>query len=189
MVTREPGGTALGEQVRALLLDPGLDRSPTADALLFSAARAELVARVIRPALARGEIVLCDRYADSTFVYQGCGAGADLGKLEALTLLATGGLRPDLTLLLDVPVEIGSTRRHGGPRAELTRFEAAELHDRPFHERVRAGFLALAAAEPGRWRVVDGSRTADEVERAVADAVSRFFAGSEPLAQLARSTS
>lgn len=178
-ITREPGGTTLGERVRATLLDPTVDRSPIADAFLFDAARAELVSQVIRPALARGETVVCDRFADSTLAYQGYGAGADLGKLEALALLATGGLRPDLTILLDVPVEIGLARRRHGAAAELTRFEATELHDRAFHDRVRAGFRALAALEPGRWRVVDASGTPDEVEQAVGVLVGRIPADSE----------
>jgi dTMP kinase len=165
--TREPGGTALGEHVRVLLLDPSLDRSPEAEALLFSAARAELVSEVIRPALARGDTVICDRFADSSLAYQGHGAGTDLGWLRALQLLATGGLVPDLTILIDVPVALGLARRAGGAAGELTRFEADDIHDIAYHERVRAGFLALAVDEPDRWRIVDGTADRDEVGRRV----------------------
>lgn len=187
-LTREPGGTPLGERVRALIMDPTTDRSPDADALLFNAARVELLAEVIRPALVRGDTVVCDRYADSTLAYQGYGDGADLGRLRAIGLLVAGGLMPDLTFLLDVPAEVGLARRAGGDAAELTRFETAARHDVAFHERVREGFLALAALEPERWRVVDGVGTPEAVEArfvAVAGALS-IGAGSEPMAPLAR---
>jgi dTMP kinase len=185
-LTREPGGTPLGERIRQLLLDASLDRSADADALLFNAARAELVSRVIGPAVQRGELVICDRYADSTLAYQGYGAGADLGRLRALQLLSTGGLVPDLTILIDVPVSVGLARRGRGATDELTRFEAATIHDAAFHERVRAGFLDLAAAEPERWRLVDGAGTPDEVEQRVAEAARTIAEESEPFAEAVR---
>jgi dTMP kinase len=170
--TREPGGTPLGEQVRAVLLDPGpAVRGPIADALLFNAARSQLVADVIRPALERGEVVISDRYATSTMAYQGYGGGLDPSVLAAVQAWATGGLLPDLVVLIDVPVEVGLARRDAGHAAELTRFEDAERHDLAFHRRVRDGYLAMAAADPGRWRVVDGRGTTDEVAARVADAV------------------
>ncbi len=164
VVTREPGGTAAGERIRDLLLHaPDLSTTPAADALLFNAARAQLVADVIAPALAAGAVVLCDRYADSTIAYQGYGAGQPLELLRQVGLVATGGLVPDLTILLDLPVEAGLERK---ARADAeNRFEARE--DFAFHMRVREGFLELAAAEPGRWVVVDGRLPAREIEDAI----------------------
>ncbi len=169
--TREPGGTRLGERIRGIVLEQGVDGSgaavdPRADALLFNAARAQLVAEVIRPALDRGEIVLCARFTDSTLAYQGYGAGLPISELRALAAIATGGLAPDLTILLDVPPEIGLGRKKGASR---NRFEAS--FDLAFHERVRAGFLELARAEPGRFRVVDSARHIDAVTPDVIAAV------------------
>jgi dTMP kinase len=176
-LTREPGGTPLGEGIRELLLHGAAARGPRSDALLFAAARAEHVTRVIAPALERGEIVVCDRYGDSTLAYQGYGGGEDPTALRSLVAYATGGLGPSLTLLLDVPVEVGLGRRSGGPAAGQTRFEDDALHDRAFHERVRAGFLALAAAEPERWRIVDAARSPAEVAAAVEAAVRAWLEG------------
>ncbi len=168
--TREPGGTRLGERVRSIVLEQGSADGalvdPRADALLFSAARAQLVAEVIQPALARGEVVLCARFADSTLAYQGYGAGLPLEELRAVQAIATGGLMPDLTILLDVPPEIGLGRKTGASR---NRFEAS--FDLAFHQRVRAGFLALAEAEPGRFRVIDSARRIDAVVPEVIAAV------------------
>jgi len=159
-LTREPGGTTLGERIRPLLLGPGdgdpID--PVADALLFNAARAQLVAEVIRPALANGEVVVCARFADSTLAYQGHGLGVPIDALRAITGIATGGLVPDLTILLDVDPETGIRRKSADSR---NRFEAA--YDVGFHRRVRDGFHELAAREPGRWRVVDSNRRLDAV--------------------------
>ena len=168
--TREPGGTRLGERLRAVLLDGGpgaaaLEHDPRADALLFNAARAQLVAEVIRPALDRGEVVVCARYSDSTLAYQGFGAGLPLAELRAVAAVSTGGLVPDLTILLDVPPDIGLGRKTGASR---NRFEAS--FDLAFHQRVRAGFLQLAAEEPGRFRVVDSSRRIDAVAPDVIEA-------------------
>ena len=177
VLTREPGGTALGERVRELLLSTDApERTPLADALLFNAARQQLVEEVIRPALAAGRWVLCDRFADSTLAYQGYGAGVDLDPLRRLAEVATGGLRPDRTLLFDLPGEAGLARRAGGRTAELTRFELAERHDLPFHQRVRNGFLALAAAEPERWSVIDASAEASVVTEAAWRVVEEWLA-------------
>jgi dTMP kinase len=171
VLTREPGGTPLGERIRDILLGggdvAGLD--PRTDALLFNAARAQLVADVIRPALARGAMVISTRFADSTLAYQGYGAGRPLDELRALQQFATDGLVPDLTILLDVPVETGLGRKSG---LEVTRFE--KDFDVDFHRRVRAGFLALAAEDPARFVVVDASFAPDEVARAVAAAAVRI---------------
>ena len=159
VLTREPGGTRLGERLRDLLLDSdGAWISPRTDALLFNAARAQLVGEVITPALDAGEVVVCARYADSTLAYQGHGAGVPLDDLRALADIATGGLMPELTILLDVDPEIGLARKRP---ADRTRFEAG--FDLEFHRRVRAGFLALAAAEPDRFVVIEAGRPADAV--------------------------
>lgn len=171
-LTREPGGTRLGEQVRAILLDPSdIARGPIADALLFAAARSQHVSEVIRPALERGDAVVCDRYVASSMAYQGHGSGVDLDVLATVQDLATGGLSPDLVVLIDVRVEVGLSRRDAGRSEEMTRFEDTARHDRAFHERVRDGYLAMAAADPGRWVVIDGSRDVDEVADAVGAAV------------------
>ena len=163
LVTREPGGTALGEEVRQILLHvTELAPVPATDALLFNAARAQLAAEVIEPALERGEVVICDRFGDSTLAYQGYGAGQSLDALRALMRFAVGDLRPDLTFLIDLPVEDGLRRKQPD---EITRFE--ERVDVEFHRRVRDGFLALAAAEPGRFVVIDGSQTAAAIEAAI----------------------
>jgi dTMP kinase len=171
VVTREPGGTRLGERIRDLLLMRGGSSGtiqPLADALLFNAARAQLVAEVIRPALAREAIVVCTRFADSTLAYQGYGAGLPIDDLRALERLATGGLTPDLTILLDLPIETGLARKTAD---ELTRFEAG--FDVAFHQRVRSGFLELARAEPARFAVIDASPPADEVFEAIRAALTQ----------------
>jgi dTMP kinase len=159
--TREPGGTPLGELLRGLLLaeehgPDGID--PLAEALLFNAARRQLVRTVIRPALEAGTTVICTRFTDSTLAYQGFGAGIPLATLRDLGRVATDGLKPDLTLVLDLPPEIGLDRK---PAADQTRFELG--FDLDFHRRVRDGFLALAAAEPGRFEVIEASGQVDEV--------------------------
>jgi dTMP kinase len=177
VLLREPGGTALGERLRELLLhreDMPID--PLADALLFNAARAQLVAEVIRPALDAGRTVLCARFADSTLAYQGYGAGVDLNVLKTLEAIATAGIRPDLTILLDVPAETGLNRKRRG-RGALTRFESRA--DLAFHRRVRDGFLLLARAEPERWRVIDASRPRSSVAEATLDAVRGVAASGE----------
>jgi dTMP kinase len=183
VLTREPGGTALGERVRELLLAvaTGAAHDPRADALLFNAARAQLVAEVIAPALARGAVVISTRFADSTLAYQGYGAGLPIAELRAIEAVATGGLRPDRTILLDLPAAIGLGRKGAG---ELTRFETA--FDLAFHERVRAGFLALAAAEPGRFVVVDAARGEDAVADDVLAAALSPRSSDEPRAPAAR---
>ena len=166
-VVREPGGTPLGEAIRTILMDSRLRHSGPADAMLFNAARAQLVAEVIGPALERGELVICDRYADSTLAYQGYGSGVDLDALRAVAAVSTGGLVPDRTILFDVPVQVGLERRRHGPGDQQTRFEDEERHDRAFHERVRAGYKEMAAADPRRWRVVDAGQALDGLVAAV----------------------
>jgi len=175
-LTREPGGTRLGEQVRDILLDPSdVARGPIADALLFNAARSQLVPEVIQPALARGDIVVCDRYATSTIAYQGYGSGLDLEMLAAIATWVTGGLKPDLVVFIDVPVELGLARRDAGRVEEMTRFEDGQRHDLAFHGRVQEGYRAMAAADPDGWRVIDGRGTPDDVAEAVWRAVDASF--------------
>jgi dTMP kinase len=154
VTVREPGGTPAGEKIRAILLGEGgeVPVDPRADALLFNASRAQLVADVIEPALARGAVVIADRFADSTLAYQGFGSGLPVDELRAMIRFATAGRSPDLTLLLDLSAERGLARKSGSGR---TRFE--EAFDAAFHERVAAGFRQLAAAEPTRWRLLDAS--------------------------------
>ncbi|WP_394649196.1 dTMP kinase [uncultured Deinococcus sp.] len=165
--TREPGGTLLGTEVRRVVLDPALEMGPLPEFLLYSASRAQLVAEVIRPALERGEVVVCDRYADSTLAYQGYGRGLDLGFLERVTQEATGGLRPDLTVLLDLDPALGLAR--AARRGQPDRLERADL---AFHTRVREGFLALAAAEPGRVLVMDATRPENDLSADIWTAVA-----------------
>jgi dTMP kinase len=177
-LTREPGGTWLGERIRDLLLERTGSTAPTdplADALLFTAARRQLVREVIRPALEAGTTVISARFADSTLAYQGYGAGVDIETLRSLADAATDGLRPDLTLVLDVPVEAGLARK---APADVTRFEAE--YDLAFHRRVRQGFLAIAAAEPGRVAVVDATGDVDQVSARIAALVDERVSNSEP---------
>lgn len=163
--TREPGGCALGRQIRPLLLDASQKVSDRAELFLFLADRAQHVADTIRPALERRQWVICDRYADSTIAYQGYGRGMDPEELQKLNDYATGGLWPDITFLLDLPAEVGLGRalaRNG--REGLTqsegRFEAEAL---AFHQRIREGFLARAARWPQRFRVLDAAQTPDAI--------------------------
>lgn len=166
VLTREPGGTALGEALRDLLLGPARPAPVArAETLLMLAARAQHVAEVIEPALARGEDVVCDRYSGSTLAYQGYGRGLELGDLNDLDRWASGGRAPDLVILLDLPVERARRRRAGSAPDRI------EGEGEEFLERVQAGFRELAAAAPGRWKVVDASGDVAEVAAAVRAAV------------------
>ena len=171
--SREPGGTELGEQVRHIVNDPGPTlRGPKADVMLYTAARAQHVEEVIRPALDAGHVVVCDRYYTSTMAYQGYGSGMDRELLARIQEWATGGLHPDLVVLLDVTPQTGLARRAAGSADELTRWEDESRFDLAFHTRVREGYLEMAAADPARWVVLDAAggvdEVAGEVERAVA---------------------
>jgi dTMP kinase len=161
LTTREPGGTAIGEQVRACLHDvANVLMTSAAEVLLYSASRAQLVEEVIRPALAAGQIVLSDRYADSTLAYQGYGRQLDLDTLKVITDFATGGLKPDLSIFLDVNVRAGLERRAVGGD-ELNRMDRQTA---AFYGRVRQGYLKMAADDPERWRVVDANRAVEEIQ-------------------------
>lgn len=164
--TREPGATPLGSGIRDLVLHGTEPISPRAEALLYAADRAHHVATVVRPAIARGDVVIQDRYLDSSIAYQGAGRVLDAEEVRALSTWATEGLLPDRTILLDVDPAVARHRRGG--RAAEDRLEAE--HDE-FHERVRAAFLALAAASPDRFLVIDGGRPADEVAAVIRAAV------------------
>jgi dTMP kinase len=159
--TREPGGTLIGEQVRLCLHDvANTEMTSAAEVLLYSASRSQLVEEVIKPALSGGKIVLSDRYADSTLAYQGYGRQLDLVALTSITQFATGGLRPDLTIYLDIDVEEGLSRRTTGGE-EMNRMDLQRVE---FYQRVRQGYLTLAAAEPNRWTIIDASRPAGQVQ-------------------------
>ena len=171
-LSREPGGTELGEQVRHIVNDPGpTPRGPKADVLLYSAARAQHVDEVIEPALAAGHIVVCDRYVTSTMAYQGYGSGMERDLLARIGEWVTGGLQPDLVVLLDVSPQTGLDRRAAGDVDQLTRWEDESRFDLAFHTRVREGYLEMAAADHERWVVLDGSGSIDEVAEGVGRAV------------------
>ncbi|MCE1252054.1 MAG: dTMP kinase [Anaerolineae bacterium] len=167
--TREPGGTLIGDQVRSILLSrmENKNMNPRAEILLFCAARAQLVDEVIRPHLAQGEVVLCDRYADSSLAYQGYGHGLDIDFLSRLLDFATGGLKPDLTLLMDIDPEVGLRRRmnSGG---EWNRLDAYEL---AFHKRVRLGYLKMADENSDRWKVIDAGQPPEVVQTSLINVV------------------
>lgn len=171
ITTREPGGTALAEAVRGLLLDPAhRGMHPDCELLLMFAARAEHLDKVIRPALERGDWVLCDRFTDATYAYQGYGRGLPLQRIAELEQLVQGELRPDLTLLLDVPVEIGMER--AGNRSDPDRFEQENL---AFFERIRQGYLSRARAEPERFAVIDAGQVLETVQSRIRQALERLL--------------
>jgi dTMP kinase len=175
-LSREPGGTELGEQVRHIVNDPGpTPRGPKADVLLYSAARAQHVDEVIEPALEAGHIVVCDRYVTSTMAYQGYGSGMERDLLARIGEWVTGGLQPDLVVLLDVSPQTGLDRRAAGDIDQLTRWEDESRFDLAFHTRVREGYLEMAAADPERWVVLDGSGSIDEVAEGIGRAVDFVF--------------
>jgi dTMP kinase len=167
LYTREPGGTPIGEQIRGVLMALGnTEMDPRAEALLFSAARAQLVHQVIKPHLEKGGVVVSDRYYDSTLAYQGYGLQQDLEALGQVTRFATSQLVPDLTILVDVPVEVGLERKQKGK--EWNRLDAYALE---IHKRVRQGYLEMARAESERWAVIDGCESPEEVESAIQEVV------------------
>jgi dTMP kinase len=171
--TREPGGTAIGDQIRQVLHDvDNTQMTPEAEILLYSASRAQLVGQTIKPHLAAETIVLCDRYADSTYAYQGYGRGLDLTVLTQITHFATQGLKPDLTFFLDLPVELGLTRKQAANQAGQGEWNRMDQLALDFHQRVRQGFLTLAQAEPERWCLIDASQPVDVVQQRIRAAIN-----------------
>jgi|SRR5271157_729756 len=169
---REPGGTSISEQVRSVLHDlKNTEMHARTETLLYQAARAQIVEQVFRPKLAEGMIVLCDRYADSTLAYQGYGHQQDLDEVRTLVRYATGGLVPDLTLLLDLDVEVGLRRKDRS--GEWNRLDAYTLD---FHQRVRRGYLELVKAEPDRWAVVDAGQGWPAVQAALRSVITARMA-------------
>jgi dTMP kinase len=168
VVTREPGGTAVSDQIRDVLMNlKNVSIVPRTEILLFLAARAQHVEGLIRPALEAGKLVLCDRYGDSTLAYQGYGHKTDLETLRYLLNYATGGLKPDLTLLLDIPVEMGLDRK----RKNDSEWNRLDAYEEAFHKRVRQGYLELAKLEPERWDIIDASKNKDQVQQDMRQAV------------------
>jgi dTMP kinase len=171
LLTREPGGTEIGDRIRAILQDKAHSAmTAQAELLLFCASRAQLVAEVIRPHLEGGGIVLCDRFADSTIAYQGYGRGIDLGLLHAILRFATDGLQPHLTIYLDITPEEGIARRHQASLfgEEFSRIDQMALE---FHRRVHQGYEALIAAEPARWLRIDAAQPSEAVEQDIVQAL------------------
>ena len=167
LFTREPGGTEIGDQIRRVIMSLDNKRmSPQAEFLLFSASRAQLVREVIQPKLAAGGVVVCDRFYDSSLAYQGYGHQLNLDQLRSVTEFVTGGLVPDLTLLLDLPSGVGLNRRR-----EAGLWNRLDDYDLAFHERVRAGYLRLAEAESQRWVVIDAARSKTEIQSKMQEAV------------------
>jgi dTMP kinase len=174
LITREPGGTLIGEKIRNLLQDPGHENeiSDMAELLLFSASRAELIASRIQPALKRGEIVICDRFYDSTYVYQGLGRAIDMEIVEQLNQITVGTLKPDLTILLDLDAKVGIERAKSRQSGELDRIENESL---AFFEAVRNGYLELAKKEPERFKTIDGLLSVDAIKAIIWDTVETKF--------------
>ena len=177
--TREPGGTAIGDAIRTILLNPELsEMNNVTELLLLSASRAQNVAERIKPGLERGNIVVCDRYTDSTLAYQGYGRDFDLGLLKSLNKIATGGVMPDFTILLDVPVELGLARSKALDKEEAGQGQADrfELEDIEFHRRLRKGFLKMAEKEPERFIIIPVDKDIETTHRLVAAAVEEILA-------------
>lgn len=168
VVTREPGGTPIGDEIRNTLLNlKHTAMHPTTEILLFQASRAQHVYELILPAMKAGKVVLCDRFADSTMAYQGYGHQTDLKELSQIIHFATGGLQPDLTLLLDVNIEVGLKRRS----KDSDSWNRLDAKEKAFHQRVRAGYLEMAAAQPDRWVVVDAGQLLKQVQQTLVQVV------------------
>jgi len=166
--TREPGGTVISEQIRALLHDLKNEAMlATTEILLYSASRAQHVGQVIRPALQRGDIVISDRFAESTLAYQGYGRGLDLNALRMITEFATGGIRPDLVIYLDLDVQIGLERKRRDRDQGLGEWNRMDQQSLAFYRRVRDGYLAMACQEPERWLVIDATQTVEAMQRQI----------------------
>ncbi len=176
VLVREPGGTGIGDRIRDIVHDPmNVGMLPNAELLLYSASRAQLVGQVIRPALDAGSIVLCDRYAESTLAYQGYGRGLGLEALKTITRFATGGLRPDLIIYLDIDVEEGLRRRKISSRAGEGEWNRMDQQELDFHRRARAGYLEMAAREPERWYTLDATHPVASIQDSIRERVERLL--------------
>ena len=175
--TREPGGSAIGDQIRDVLHDvKNTEMSSRAEILLYSASRAQLVEQIILPRLVQGDVVLCDRYADSTYAYQGYGRQLDFATLRTITEYATQNLKPDLTIYLDLNVETGLQRKveaNAAGEGEWNRMDQLKID---FHQRVRSGYLEMAKNEPDRWLVVNASGTIEDINRSICDRLEKVLA-------------
>ena len=175
--TREPGGSAIGDQIRDVLHDvKNTEMSSRTEILLYSASRAQLVEQIILPRLAQGDVVLCDRYADSTYAYQGYGRQLDFATLRTITEFATQNLKPDLTIYLDLEVETGLQRKveaNAAGEGEWNRMDQLKID---FHQRVRSGYLEMAKNEPDRWLVVNASGTIEDINRSICDRLEKVLA-------------
>jgi dTMP kinase len=177
LLVREPGGTDIGDQIRAVLHDVrNVGMLPNTEVLLYSASRAQLVGRVIRPALDAGKLVLCDRYAESTMAYQGYGHQFDLELLKAITAFATGGLRPDLIVYLDIDVEEGLRRKQKAFLRGTSEWNRMDQKELDFHRRTRTGYLELAGTEPKRWFVLDATESVDSLKVLIRERVESLLA-------------
>ena len=172
VLTHEPGGTPLGDNIsRWLKWTQGTDIPPLTELLLFNASRAQLVTEVIKPSLGSGQIVICDRFADSTTVYQGYGRGLEMDMVKAINNAATQGIKPQLTVLLDIPAEAGLARKQTGKQ---DRFEKEDV---TFHEKVRQGYLKLATEEPERWLVIDATQSKEQIADIIWQKVRQLLSG------------
>jgi dTMP kinase len=182
LLVREPGGTDIGDQIRTVLHDTrNVSMLPNAEVLLYSASRAQLVGQVIRPALEAGSVVLCDRYAEATMAYQGYGHGLDLELLRAITTFATGGLRPDLIVYLDIEIEKGLQRKKSSFQAGQGEWNRMDQKELDFHRRARTGYLQMAAAEPERWFILDATRSIASLQDSIRRRVKHLLAEKQVL--------
>lgn len=176
VVTREPGGTKIGEKIRSILLDPeNRDMEPVCELLLYCSDRAQHIKELINPALSEGKTIICDRFFDATLVYQGYARGLDIDLITGLHKMTVDGLKPDITILLDLLPEIGLSRawkqiNNGSRSGEETRFEKETLS---FHEKIRAGYLELARLEPKRFRIIDASKSENQVKQQIINALRK----------------
>ncbi len=180
LITREPGGTSIGDQIRAVVHDvQNVEMAHETEFLLYSASRAQHVRQLIRPHLERGGTVLCDRFADSSMAYQGYGRELDLEMIGCITQFATGGLTPDLTIYLDLPVEVGLQRKQSAHADQAGEWNRLDQQTMDFHHRVREGYLKMGQADPDRWLVVDATQSIPDTHRAICTRLESLLASAE----------
>lgn len=180
LTTREPGGTAIGDQIRAVLHDvKNVEMTRETEFLLYAASRAQLVRQVLKPHLARGGTVLCDRFADSSMAYQGYGRELDLEAISLITQFATGGLTPDLTIYLDLPVEVGIERKQSAHLAQAGEWNRLDQQTLDFHRRVHQGYLKMAQANPDRWLIVDATQSIPDTHASIRMRLERLLSEAE----------